>query len=562
MSMMGGMGLGGGMMVELEAESRRDERERKITGGAWGFRHDNRFIRAVWPAAALVVVLLGVAVEEIMVSLVAATILVAGWAAWTWTRYALIRLQTKVGVSQTHAFVGETLELSLQLENLKVLPLTALQVRINLPEIMEPSNQPFSKLHESEPNEGVVVRSTSMRWYERVTWRFQIPLLTRGYFQIARVDLKSGDLFGVFRRERTDEAEHTLWVYPEVIALERLGLPQLRPQGERRGGQRLFEDPTRLQTIRDYRAGDPLKKVDWKATARRQALQSRVYDPSSDLIAMVALNVSTLPHAWQGYFGDIFERAVSVAASLCQDFAQDRVPVGLLANCTWPGQDTAIRVSPSRAPGQMTRILEALAMADVFTLVRIDRMLSEERLPFGSTLALVTAVLTPELESTLHRLKRHGAQIALIYVGLDDPPTQFAESPVYDIRAALEGLHFEQVGESGPWARTDRLYASQRPPEPTTEVETPSFVGEDDDAPLFASNTAGPRLEPAPLSGGLPKAGGYPARSDHSVHPESAARETVSPSRSATAPPRGGRGEASGVGDGDRSPWARPDGDS
>ena len=380
----------------------------------------------------------------------------------------------------------------LRLENRKILPLTALQVRINLPEILEPSNEPFSRLHESDPQEGVVVRSTSMRWYERLIWDFQIPLITRGHFQLARVDLKSGDLFGVYRRERTDDAEHTLWVYPEVIALERLSLPRLRPQGERRGGQRLFEDPTRLQTIRDYRPGDPMKKVDWKATARRQALQSRVYDPSSDLIAMVALNVSTLPHAWQGFFGDIFERAVSVAASLASEFSQDRVPVGLLANCTWPGHDTAIRVPPSRAPGQMTRILEALAMADVFTLVRIERMLSEERLTYGSTLALVTAVLTPALESSLIRLKRHGAQIGLIYVGIEDPPATFAESPVYDIRRALEGLHYERVGEAGPWARTDRLYASRRPAEPTEEVSLPTFVGSEEPMPFEMADNDGP----------------------------------------------------------------------
>ncbi|MCY3734669.1 MAG: DUF58 domain-containing protein, partial [Chloroflexi bacterium] len=263
-------------------------------------------------------------------------------------------------------------------------------------------------------------------------------------------------------------------------ALERLGLPRMRPQGDQRGGQRLFEDPTRLQTIRDYRPGDPLKRVDWKATARRQELQSRVYDPSSDLIAMVALNVSTLPHAWQGYFGDIFERAVSVAASLASDFADDRVPVGLLANCTWPGHDTAIRVPASRSPGQMTKILEALAMADVFTLVRIERMLSEERLTYGSTLALVTAVLTPALESSLLRLKRHGAQIGLIYVGIEDPPARFADSPVYDIRSALEGLHYEQIGEAGPWARTDRLYATARPPDAVEDVDLPTFVGGDD----------------------------------------------------------------------------------
>ena len=484
----------GGPLLESQVDDMADRQRERLQSGLFAFQHNNRFVRAIWPFAAVLIVVVGVAAGEIIISLIAATVLVAGWAAWAWTRYSLERLYTSAELSQTHAFVGETLELALRIENRKLLPLTALQVRINLPEILEPANAPFSKQHEAEPNEGVVVRTTALRWYERLTWRYRIPLRTRGYFHLPRIDLKSGDMLGVYRRERSDEAENTLWIYPEVIPLEQLALPQLRPQGERRGGQRLFEDPTRLQTIRDYRPGDPLKRVDWKATARRQMLQSRVYDPSSDLVAIVALNVSTLPHAWQGFFGDIFERAVSVAASLANAYSEQRVPVGLLANCTWPGHDTAIRVAPSRAPGQMTRILEALAMADVFTLVRIDRMLTEERIPFGSTLALVTAVVTPGLEASLHRLKRHGLEIGIIYVGIDDPPATVAGSPVHDIRHALEGLHYERIGESGPWARSDRLWGEHRPQAEATgdDVELPVFVrGEEPDEPGGATPANG-----------------------------------------------------------------------
>ena len=108
MSIMGGAGLGGGMLAELENETRRGERQQRIRSGNWGFRHDNRIIRAIWAPATVIVVLLGVASGEIIVSLVAATVLVAGWAAWTWTRYALNRLESDVEISQNHAFVGET----------------------------------------------------------------------------------------------------------------------------------------------------------------------------------------------------------------------------------------------------------------------------------------------------------------------------------------------------------------------------------------------------------------------------------------------------------------------
>ena len=400
-----------GAVQEMQADARTAEAELRAARpeSRYAAAYTNRFLRAVWPAAGLLAIVIGVALDEIFIALAAAVVLVAGLGARAWTRFALERFDLGLSLSQTHAFVGETIELSLRMENRKLLPLPGLRMRMHLPDVMEPENERFDLRAESLAGHGAVARSTAVRWYERIIWRWRVPLRARGYYRIARIDLRATDVFGVFARERAHPAERALWVYPEIVPLDRFDLPRLRPHGDSRGGLALFEDATRLRTLRDYRPGDPLKRIDWKTTARRRQLQSRVYDPSSDLVTVVALNVSTLPVAWEGFYADIFERAVIAAGSLAAAYSAERMPVGLLANCTYPGRDAAIRVPVSRAPGQMTRILEALAMADVFTLVPIQRMLTEEarRLPFGSTIALVTAVITPALESSLDRLRRH-----------------------------------------------------------------------------------------------------------------------------------------------------------
>ena len=490
---------GGGMM--LEEYGARLERQRAGQRGAspesrFAQEHTNTWMRAAWPFAAVLVMVVAVAVDQIVIALVAGTVLTAGVFAWAWARWSLDRLLFSYTLSQTHAFVGETVELALRFENRKLLPLPSLRVRLILPELLEPSNAPFSRVASVGGAEvGEIVRTTSLRWYERLTWRYRIPLRIRGYYQLAESELTASDVFGAFRRQRAELPELRLWVYPEVLPLEKLDLPQLRPHGERRGGQRLFDDPTRLQTIRDYRPGDPLKRIDWKATARRREVQSRVYDPASDLVAVVALNVSTLPIAWQGFYGDVFERAVSVAASLASAWAESRAPVGLLANCTFPGNDAPIRVTPSRSPGQMTRILEALAMADVFTLTPIDRMLTDERrrMPFGSTVALVTAVVTRPLEVSIDRLRRHGVEVAVIYVGIDDPPSQAGGAVVYDIRDALAGLEYERVGHGGAWTLAQHEWgrpqqaADSEGGEFAPEVEAPLFGIDGDDETIPAA---------------------------------------------------------------------------
>lgn len=493
-----------GTVAKMERSNRESESQRRaaLPESRYAAAHTNRFVRAVWPAAGLLVVVIGVALGEIFIALAAAVVVVAGLMARAWTRFALERFGISLSVSQTHAFAGETIELSLRMENRKLLPLPGLRVRMNLPDVMEPENEAFDLRAEAIAGHGVVSRSTAVRWYERITWRWRVPLRARGYYRIARIDLRATDIFGVFARERAHPPERTIWVYPEIVPLDQFDLPRLRPQGDSRGGQPLFEDVTRLQTLRDYRPGDPLKRIDWKATARRQELQSRVYDPSSDLVAVVALNVSTLPVAWEGFYADIFERAVIAAGSLAAAYSEQRTPVGLLANCTYPGRDSAIRVPVSRAPGQMTRILEALAMADVFTLAPIQRMLTEEarRLPFGSTVALVTAVLTPALESSLERLRRQGVHAAVFYVGLGVAPARAGGAPVHDIRPALEGIHFEQLPGSDAWIRSSRAWGRGRPAR--TAFESPDD-GADADAvepvelPAFGADTD---AEPEPAS--------------------------------------------------------------
>ena len=508
---------GGGAMLDLELRSRQQREDQfERPESRFAQEHTNTWLRSIWPAAAVAVMIGAVAADQIIIALVAGTVLTAGTIAWVWARSSLERLEFSQTLSQTHAFVGETIELTLRFENRKLLPLPVLRLRLGLPELLEPANAPFTRMAAQMGEEiGEIVRSSSLRWYERLTWRYQIPLRARGYYRLVEAELTASDLFGVFRRQRVEPASQRLWVYPEVLPLERLRLPQLRPHGERRGGQRLFDDPTRLQTLRDYRAGDPLKRIDWKATARRQALQSRVYDPASDLVAVVALNVSTLPIAWQGFYGDIFERAVSVAASLSAAWAESRAPVGLIANCTFPGNDAPIRVAPSRAPGQMTRILEALAMADVFTLTPIDRMLTDERrrMPFGSTVALVTAVVTRRLEISIDRLRRHGVEVAVIYVGVDDPPAVVGGAVVHDIREALAGLEFERVGSASVWALANQDRPAnqdgsanqggreRRPPRPPQASEDPGGGARE---PLEA---AAAEVEPLP-GGAAPAAAG------------------------------------------------------
>jgi uncharacterized protein (DUF58 family) len=213
-----------------------------------------------------------------------------------------------------------------------------------------------------------------------------------------------------------DERRTRIIVYPHTVELPDLRLPSRRPFGERGGGLRVFEDPSRVAGVRDYSPGDELRRIDWNATARLGKLQSRTYDPTASQHLYVALNTQTLIPAWAGYVTELLERSITVAASIAREAYDTRYAVGLLANSSSPESDHAICIAPGRRPEQFIRMLEALAVITPFVLEPLSTMLDREehRLSAGTTIAVVTAIMPGDLAETILRLHRRGHQIVVL----------------------------------------------------------------------------------------------------------------------------------------------------
>jgi len=216
-------------------------------------------------------------------------------------------------------------------------------------------------------------------------------------------------------------------------------VPSRRPVGEARGGSAIFEDQSRIAGLRDYRPGDPLKRIDWKATARRGTLQSRLYDPSATVSLMVALSVDTFAHPWEGYDPLLLERAVSVAGSIAVAASEERYNFGLIANCSYPGADRPIVLRSGRDPDQLAHVLEALAMVTPFTIVPLEDLLDRERrrFPLGISIAVVAGYITDPMAAQLQRLHGEGMALAMYWVGDGPPPVQLRGVRVHDLSPRL-----------------------------------------------------------------------------------------------------------------------------
>jgi uncharacterized protein (DUF58 family) len=387
--------------------------------------------RWLWLATALVIA--GLVTGHRVLLAFGCLVALAGGLSWLWNRLSLQHVTYERRLSQSRAFIGETVELTVTLTNRKVVPLPWIEMVDEVPEALEMEGMDLQRSARSRSRRLVLM--TSVAGYERVGWRYRLRCTRRGYFELGPVRLRSGDLFGLQTSGREEPAPTPLLVYPRVVPLERLALPALRPLGEIKGGPVIYEDPARLRGLRDYIPGDPLRRVDWKSTARHGQLRSKLFDPTVARRVTVVLDLSTFEQTWEGYDPPIFERLVTAAASVVALADRERASVGLMANGRLPHSGKVLKIGPSQSPRQLTRLMEALAMIGPFVACPLEVLLDspDDALGAGDTVACIVTMLREPVLARLLRMRQAGAQVALLYVGREAPPATWGGFPVHDL---------------------------------------------------------------------------------------------------------------------------------
>jgi uncharacterized protein (DUF58 family) len=256
----------------------------------------------------------------------------------------------------------------------------------------------------------------SLGWYERLTRHYRLQCQARGEHDFGPIDVRSGDIFGLFRRAAYVKTPGTLLVYPRYVPVEQLGIPARQPFGDHKSAQTIITDPLRLRAVREYAYGDNPRHIHWKATARRGALQTRLFEPSATPQLHIFLNQDTFVHMFEGLDPQTLELTITVAASIANFALDEGWMVGLQVNAFAANSDRQSKIPPSRDAGQFTRILEMLARIKGWSGLPLEVLIVAQRhaIPRGATLVVVTGIVTADLLDTLLSLRRAGHPVTLI----------------------------------------------------------------------------------------------------------------------------------------------------
>jgi uncharacterized protein (DUF58 family) len=358
-------------------------------------------------------------------SIVFGTALLAIGIAWLTGRLALTGVSYDRTLLPGRLFPGDGAELRIRIRNQKLLPLSWMSINDPVQFNVIRATRDLSDLlrfsggiEVSESLGHSLVNDLAIGPFGEVERTYALTAVQRGVYTLGPAEIETGDLFGVFRHKANLGERLEVIVYPRIFRPEEIGLPFRESLGEVVARRSLYDDPTLIAGSREYRRGDPLRRVHWKATARTGELQVRFNDPSTTAKLMIVLNLNTFQHVWQGVELERMESSIDVAASLALWALQKRFVVGLRSNGVVAGAEETPRIAPSAHPKQETHLLEHLARLSFSGRYSPEEILQDEtrRLAEGSSLIFVTPVITPPLIALLTSRRLVG-RVSVVYCG-------------------------------------------------------------------------------------------------------------------------------------------------
>ncbi len=242
--------------------------------------------------------------------------------------------------------VGEILPLDIEIEPIKRPPPEINVIPHNLPPGLD-----------SLPEEGIRIRSLTKG--EKTTLRFGLRCTRRGIQEWQGFRAECDFPFSLVRVWQTVDQPHRVLVFPKFTALSRFPIPtgrRYQPGGIALASQ--LGESFEYIGNREYREGDPIRDIDWRATARLQIPIVREYREEYFLRVGVILD-TFVPEKSEPALSANFERAVSVSAAISDYMARSDYIVDLFA-----AGPNLYHLTAGRSLAYLDQILDILACVE------------------------------------------------------------------------------------------------------------------------------------------------------------------------------------------------------
>lgn len=256
--------------------------------------------------------------------------------------------------SKSRAVQGEVVTLLESITNRKLLPVPMLHLRFKVSRDLQ-----FEDSRQNDVTDYYNRNELfSLLMFQRVTRRLNFRCRKRGVYTIKTASLLGSGLLMSEEYLLEFPTDTELIVYPGSVNLNKFERMFETMLGSVSTHRFLHEDPFSFRGIRDYQPGDPMKSVNWKASAKAMDFKVNVLDFTTEQRVEVYLNLN---RETLGMDNEVLEESIRLAKTFAARLAKMGMQTALYTNGLHYESHEVVCVETGSGDGFLELANEALA---------------------------------------------------------------------------------------------------------------------------------------------------------------------------------------------------------
>lgn len=238
-----------------------------------------------------------------------------------WSREVTVKLWFEADA----VYAGQETKLYEVIENRKGMPIPVLEVGFHTRKELD-----FAGVENTSVSDYLYKRDVfSVLGRQKITRELPVKCTKRGRYLASDADITTHTLLYRKHYSRAVGTEAEIYVYPRMTEVSEIVTMCERMLGTIQCARRLYEDPFAFRTIRNYTTDDPMKTINWKASAKTGSLMVNTYDSARSQKAMIFLDVADTGIL---KYEDLVEESIALAATLMRRLMRQNIEVGFAFN--------------------------------------------------------------------------------------------------------------------------------------------------------------------------------------------------------------------------------------
>ena len=238
-----------------------------------------------------------------------------------WAKDVTVRLWFETDA----VYAGQETKLYEVIENRKRMPVPVLEVGFHTRKELD-----FADVENTNVSDYLYKRDVfSVLGRQKITREIPVKCTKRGRYLASDADITTHTLLYRKHYSKAVGTEAEIYVYPKMTDVSEIVTVCEHMLGTLQWARRLYEDPFAFRTIRNYTTDDPMKSINWKASARTGSLMVNTFDSVQSQKAMIFLDVEDTGIL---KYEDLVEESIALAATVMRRLIRQNIEVGFVFN--------------------------------------------------------------------------------------------------------------------------------------------------------------------------------------------------------------------------------------